>query len=167
MFSNLILIHIFYSTIVYESYCGYLFLVINFMRSISLHAKLHSLSYQDNTLITLLLFPRTMVLRPSTTEEQGSPIISEDTIGSSVYAIIPFRFVCEASFKALLTSSLVTSFLSVSTISATEPSLTGTRSAIPSSLPSNSGMTTPIDFAAPVVVGIIDTIAALALLRSL
>src|SRR5215211_3878796 len=103
---------------------------MNFTRSINLHTKLHSLSYQDNTLIILLLFPRTMVLRPSTTEEHGSPIISEDTIGSSVYAIIPFRFVCEASFRMLFTSSLVTSFLSVSTISATEPLLTGTLSAI-------------------------------------
>ena len=101
-----------------------------------------------------------MVLRPSTIEEQGSPIISDDTIGSSVYAIIPFKFVSEASFRELLTSSLVTSFFSVSTISATEPLLTGTRSAIPSSLPSNSGITTPIDFAPPVVVGIIDTGAA-------
>ena len=96
----------------------------------------------------LLLFQEPYVLRPSTTEEHGSPIVSDDTMGSSVYAIIPLRFACEASFNALLTSSLVTSFFNVSTISITEPLLTGTRRAIPSSLPSNSGITTPIDFAA-------------------
>src|SRR5574339_635273 len=69
----------------------HIFLEINFTRSISLQAKLHSLSYQDKILTRLLFLPRTIVLKPSTIDEGDSPIISDDTSGSSVYAIIPFK----------------------------------------------------------------------------
>ena len=71
------------------------------------------------------------------------------------------------SFILVFISSTVTSFSSSTTRSRSEPHATGTRSAIPSILPLSSGITSPIAFAAPVDVGIIDNPAALALLKSL
>ena len=52
------------------------------------------------------------------------------------------------------------------TRSTSEPSLTGTLTAMPSSLPFNSGMTSPSALAAPVLVGMMFSQAALALRRS-
>ena len=49
--------------------------------------------------------------------------------------------------------------------SITEPFITGTLIANPSNRPSRCGKINPIDFAAPEVVGIIDKVAALALLK--
>ena len=72
-----------------------------------------------------------------------------------------------ADFMAALTSSIVTFFASSQVRSTIEPSGVGTRTANPSSLPSNSGITNPIALAAPVLVGIIDIAAARARRRSL
>jgi hypothetical protein len=55
----------------------------------------------------------------------------------------------------LILSTLV-EVASSATISVTEPSGTGTRMAMPSIFPANSGMTSAVAFAAPVVVGIMD-----------
>lgn len=59
-----------------------------------------------------------------------------------------------ASFRALFTSSGVAETLSSHTRSTIETVGVGTLIDIPLSLPSNSGITTPIAFAAPVVDGI-------------
>src|SRR5690625_179642 len=48
-----------------------------------------SLSYQAT--IFTILSSMTMVDRPSTMEECGLPTISDDTSGSSLYCIIPFK----------------------------------------------------------------------------
>ncbi len=69
--------------------------------------------------------------------------------------------------NAAFTSSLVTSRLSSTTRSVTEPSGTGTRMAIPSSLPFSSGSTSAVALAAPVVVGMMFCAAARARRRSL
>lgn len=47
-----------------------------------------------------------MVLRPSTIEECDSPIMSEDTIGSSVYAMMPFILLFDEPFNTLFPSLL-------------------------------------------------------------
>jgi hypothetical protein len=72
-----------------------------------------------------------------------------------------------AAFMAALTSSAVTSVCSSATRSTAEPSGVGTRRAKPSSLPSSSGITSATARAAPVVVGMIESAAALARRRSL
>ena len=90
----------------------------------------------------------------------GFPIMSELTIGSSVYSKTPFIFPSAADFIAALTSSAVTDFPNVATKSTIEPSGTGTRRAKPLSLPSSSGITFPTARAAPVVVGMMFIAAA-------
>ena len=99
-------------------------------------------------------------------EEWVSPIMSDETIGSSVYDNISLKSSYAACFSVLLISSLVTSFSNVTTKSIMEPSLTGTLKAMPSNFTFSSGITS-MDFVPPVVVGIIDSTADLALLRSL
>ncbi len=69
--------------------------------------------------------------------------------------------------KAAFTSSTVVSFFTVATKSVIEPSGVGTLNETPSSFPFSSGKIFPIALAAPVVVGIIETAADLALLKSL
>ena len=101
------------------------------------------------TLTKLPLPPNTMVVSPSTIDDADSPIMSVETIGSSVYDMIPLRLVLEESFSAKFTSSLVTSLFNVNTISTIEPLLTGTLSAMPSNFPLNLGKTEPIALAAP------------------
>ncbi len=64
-------------------------------------------------------------------------------------------------------SSFVVFFAKTATKSTSETFGVGTLIAIPSSLPFNSGITSAIALAAPVVVGIIDNAAARALRRSL
>jgi len=80
---------------------------------------------------------------------------------------MPFSSPSEASFKAAFTSSTLVSFSTSITRSTIETVGVGTRIDNPFSLPLSSGITSPIAFAAPVEVGIIDVAAALALLRSL
>ena len=72
-----------------------------------------------------------------------------------------------ARANAALISSAVASVSNSATKSTTETSGVGTRIAIPSSLPSTSGITSAVARAAPVVVGIMDMAAARARLMSL
>ncbi len=69
--------------------------------------------------------------------EWGFPMMSVDTNGSSEYSRIPRRSWSAAWRKAALTSSTVTSCSTSTNKSTVDPSGTGTRIAIPSSLPSN------------------------------
>src|SRR3954463_15483586 len=80
--------------------------------------------------------------------------MSLETNGSVVYWMIPWRGGFDAaSFIAWLTSSLVTLRLRRQVRSVMLPSGTGTRRAMPVSLPLRSGMTSPTALAAPVVDG--------------
>ncbi len=80
---------------------------------------------------------------------------------------MPLRLVSDAFFKAPLISAAVTTFLRTHVKSVSDPSGVGTLRATPSIFPLSSGITSDTALAAPVVVGIIETAAALALLRSL
>ena len=62
---------------------------------------------------------------------------------------------------AEFTASTLTSFSTTTVKSTTLPSGVGTRTATPSIFPCKSGITTPIAFAAPVLVGIIFAAAPL------
>src|SRR5882757_9633218 len=117
--------------------------------------------------MTLTLFPWTMVRRESKVQDAGWLTMSEDTIGSSVYSSRPVSWPSAAFWKAVFTSSLVTSRSSSTTRSVTEPVGTGTRIAMPSSLPASSGITSAVALAAPVVVGMMFSAAARARRRSL
>ena len=80
--------------------------------------------------------------------------MSAETIGSSVYSSTSRqRSVAAASLKTALISSTVASRSRSTTRSVIDPVGTGTRSAIPSSLPFSSGTTSPIARAAPVEAG--------------
>ncbi len=95
-------------------------------------------------------------------------MMSVDTSGSSEYWRIPARGPSAAAAStAAFTSSTVTSRDSWTTRSTVEPSGTGTRIAMPSSLPSSSGRTLPTALAAPVVVGMMFSVAARLRRRSL
>src|SRR4030042_1609917 len=126
--------------------------------------KPHSLSYQE--IIFAIFPPITFVDRPSTIEEWGFPLKSMETRGSSQKIRIPFHFPSAYDFKTLFTCSAVISFFNNTTKSTTETFGVGTRIAIPSIFPFNSGITKERAVAAPVVVGIIDIPAALARRRS-
>ena len=80
---------------------------------------------------------------------------------------MPIRLPSDAFFNSELISSMVTSFFRTQVKSVREPSGMGTLTAKPSIFPFNSGITSDTAFAAPVVVGMIETAAALALLKSL
>ena len=95
------------------------------------------------------------------------PTISIDTIGSSVYSRISFRYVFAAFSKALLISSIVTVSFTLNVMSVNEPFATGTLIPHPPMASDNSGKIFVRAFAAPVVVGTIDCPAALARRKSL
>src|SRR3972149_5079795 len=96
------------------------------------------------------------------------PIISVETNPSSLQATTPLYLISlQASFIALFTSSTVVFLLRTKVISEIEPVITGTRKALPSNKPLSCGTASVVAAAAPVVVGIIFTYAALALLKSL
>ena len=137
------------------------------MRSTSRHEYPHSLSYHERTFTSFPLPPMTFVLSPSIIAECGLPMISTETIGSVVYSMLPARYVSQAFRNASLMSSMVASCCNTQVRSVNDPSGVGTRTDIPSSFPSSSGMTMVTAFAAPVVVGIIFKAAALPLLKSL
>src|SRR4051812_43674188 len=117
--------------------------------------------------MTLTVLPCAMVRDESKVQEAGQLTMSEDTIGSSVYSRMPLSWPCAAFRNASLTSSLVTSRSRSITRSVTEPVGTGTRIAMPSSLPLSCGMTSAVALAAPVVVGMMFSAAARARRRSL
>src|SRR5215210_850249 len=94
--------------------------------------------------------------------------MSLDTIGSSLYLRMPSKRPLSAcSENAAFTSSALVSRDTSHTRSTTEPVITGARTAIPFSLPSSSGTTSPIALAAPVEVGTRFAAAARARRRSL
>jgi hypothetical protein len=98
----------------------------------------------------------------------GLPTTSEETSGSFENSRKPLSGAFPAAVsKALFTSSIVTVFESVATRSITEPSGTGTRSDVPSSLPLSFGRIFPTARAAPVVVGMMFIAPARARRRSL
>jgi hypothetical protein len=93
-------------------------------------------------------------------QECGLPTMSTETRGSSLYSRMPFNGPSAAAFIAALISSFVTSRSRISVRSVIEPDGIGTRSAIPPSRPSSSGRASEAAWAAPVVVGTIDSAAA-------
>ena len=100
--------------------------------------------------------------------ECGSPWMSLETIGSSVYLRMPFSGPDLAALaKAALISSTVASLLRMALKSVIEPVGTGTRSDVPSSLPFIDSSTSDVARAAPVLVGTMLIAAARARRRSL
>src|SRR5689334_18499002 len=104
--------------------------------------KPHSLSYQEKTFTTRS--PETMVSGASKIEECGFPMMSHETMGSSLYWRIPFIGPLAASRIASFTLWMV-AFLDTFTVrSTTDPVATGTRTEMPSSRPWSVGSTSPI-----------------------
>src|SRR3954467_11893740 len=104
----------------------------------------------------------------SNVHDADDPTMSEETMGSAEYSRTLASGPDEAaSRKAALTSSTVTSLPRTPTKSVIEPSGTGTRRAVPSSLPSMDWSTRLVARAAPVEAGTILTAAARARRRSL
>ena len=90
----------------------------------------------------------------SNVHDAGEPTMSEETSGSSEYtSTFASGPDSAAALNAALTSSTVTSCLRTPTKSVIEPSGTGTRSEVPSSLPFIDSSTRPVARAAPVEVG--------------
>src|SRR3990170_962574 len=143
------------------------FLPTSSMSSTILQEKPHSLSYHARILTKLLFSPMTMVLWASKTAEYVEWSTSLETIGSSVYSSMPLSGPSAAFFIAAFMSSLVTSLLSMAVKSTMDTSGVGTLREIPFIFPLHDGRTKPIAFAAPVLVGMMLTAAALALRRSL
>jgi hypothetical protein len=123
------------------------------------------LSYQAKTFTERA--PSIIVDLASKIAEWLLPMTSLETISSSVYSRTFFIGPLAAALNAAFTDSLVASLLSSQTRSTIEPSGTGTRSDVPSSLPFRSGRTLPTARAAPVEVGMMFTAAARARRRSL
>ncbi len=87
-----------------------------------------------------------------------------------VFGVFQYAFqwaYAAAFFMAALISSLVTSLLRTAVKSTIETSGVGTRRDMPFILPVQLGRTSPMAFAAPVLVGMMLIAAALALRRSL
>src|SRR5215472_2597681 len=96
----------------------------------------------------------------SNTQVHGSPMMSDETTSSSVYATMPFIGPSEASFIAALISSYLAGLANRHVKSTTETFTTGTRSDIPVNFPFRSGMTLPTALAAPVLEGMMLLAAA-------
>ena len=110
------------------------------------------MSYQASTLTSWEPSASTILVEsPSTIAPTFLPRQSLETIGSIVNLIVSFWF----SLNNLLISSTLVFLFSSKVKSTTEPSAVGTLKALPSSLPSSSGITKPIAFAAPVLDGTI------------
>src|SRR3989344_3161803 len=107
----------------------------------------------------------TWVSERSTIADSLLPTMSVDTSGSSETAKIS-GIVFEASVNTLFTSSTVVGLASKNVKSEIEPTITGTLSATPSNLPARSGIASVVAIAAPVVVWMMLTYAALALRKS-
>jgi len=109
------------------------------------------------------------VQRPSTIELYGSEMISVETIGSSVYLMIPTRSPDSvAALRAALTSATVQVFLTLTVTSTMEPVTVGTRMERPSMDFGGRAWTTfGRAIAAPVEVGIMLIAAERARRRSL
>ena len=110
----------------------------------------------------------TIVSGQSNVHDAGEPTMSLDTSGASEYtSTFDSGPDSAAARKASLTSSTVASFFSTPTKSVIEPSVTGTRNAVPSSLPCIDCSTRPVARAAPVDAGTMLTAAARARRMSL
>merc|ERR1711963_467943 len=83
-------------------------------------------------------------------DEFVSPLKSWDTTSSSVYASTPFILPSAASLMVFLITSYDAAFSSPHVRSTTDTSATGTRNAMPVSLPFMAGITLPTALAAPV-----------------
>src|SRR5512143_3438207 len=105
--------------------------------------------------------PSTIVLAASMIEERESPRKSEDTSGSSDTPRMPCIGPAAAVRKAALSSSTLVSRATSAVKSTTLTVGVGTRRLKPSNLPLRSGMTSASAFAAPVVVGMMFSPAAL------
>ena len=99
--------------------------------------------------------------------DAGSVTMSLDTIGASAYSRYPFNGPSAAARYAAWISSIDTSRPTCTVRSVADPVGVGTRIAYPSSLPFSCGITSPIAFAAPVLVGTMFNAAARARRRSL
>src|SRR5581483_11575520 len=125
----------------------------------------HSLSYHERTLTKLPSI--TFVYGASMIDECGLPLKSIDTSSSVDTAMMPLSGPFAAAEKAAFTSGAVAGLFRIAARSTSETFGVGTRTEMPSSLPFNSGSTSPTATAAPVVVGIIESAAARARRRSL
>ena len=125
----------------------------------------HSLSYHENTFTNRS--PTAIVSGASKIDEWGFPTMSTDTIGSSLYWRIFFSRAFDAAFIASFTAAALSGRAVWTATSISDPQGIGTRIEIPSIFPWSDGITSPIAFAAPVEVGIIDWAAERARRRSL
>src|SRR3989344_1096488 len=119
----------------------------------------NSLSYQE---YTVARSPSTTFVKPrSTTAPYGSPIISVETTWSSVtFTDFDQRGSSAARRNTSFISAAVVFWERSAVIITQDPVMTGTRIAIPSKIPSSSGMTLMTDSAAPVEEGTMFTAAA-------
>src|SRR5690606_21308469 len=83
-----------------------------------------SLSYQPMIFTKFPLI--TEVIWESNTQEAGLPIMSTETIGSSVYSRMFFKLVWDASLKTAFISEIEVCFATLRVISVREPLGTGT-----------------------------------------
>ncbi len=105
--------------------------------------------------------PSVIVSSAEKMHDEGLPTMSADTSGSSEYSSTPrYDLSLLAASNAALISSTLTSRERIADRSVMEPVGTGTRSDVPLSLPASSGSTRPIALAAPVLLGMIDRLAA-------
>mmetsp|Transcript_115176 Transcript_115176/g.204144 ORF Transcript_115176/g.204144 Transcript_115176/m.204144 type:complete len:267 (+) Transcript_115176:79-879(+) len=93
-------------------------------------------------------------------DDRGSVVKSQDTTSLSVYPMIPFMVVSEASFIFAQMSFIEAGFAIRQVRSTTDTSGVGTRKAMPVSLPFISGITLPTALAAPVDEGMMFSEAA-------
>ena len=102
-----------------------------------------------------------MVSSAEKMHDDGLPTMSADTSGSSEYSsTLRYDLSFDAASNAALTSATETSRPRFADRSVIDPVGVGTRSDVPFSLPASSGSTRPIAFAAPVLLGMIDSAAA-------
>src|ERR1700729_4229212 len=121
--------------------------------------KPHSLSYQG--MIETKVPSITLVWSSAKLDEAGLWLKSTDTSLSCTTSRMPLSGADEAAAMiAWLISSAVVGRLEMNFRSTSETLGVGTRTETPSSLPFNSGSTSPTALAAPVEVGIMETAAA-------
>src|SRR5256714_6857318 len=138
---------------------------MNTARSTTRQEYPHSLSYQENTLPCRS--PMTMVSGASTMDELELPLKSLETSSSSVTARMPLRSLAAASRKTSLMVAAETGSRVITARSTMETFGVGTRSEMPWNFPFSSGMTRDMALAAPVLVGIMERVAARARRRAL
>src|SRR2546423_4860280 len=131
---------------------------MNTERSTTRHEYPHSLSYHEKTLPWRS--PITIVNGASTIDELELPLKSLETSSSSVTARMPLRSLAAASRNTSLMVAAETGSRVGTAKSTIETFGVGTRSEMPWNFPFSSGMTRDMALAAPVLVGIIERVAA-------